>query len=103
MGDSDDRENPITEHPDQIQIGVDPNRLRPSRGDLIRGRLNAQRQLLRSGQRRFTPIVVSRDGVIIDGHHAVRAAAEEGRTVDVLVRDFTVNALGDSILDLPLR
>lgn len=98
-----DWENPITERPGKVQSGVDPNRLRPSRDDLIGSRLNVQRQLLRSGQQRLTPIVVSRDGVIIDGHHAVRAAAEGGLMVDVLVRDFPVTARGDSIPALPLR
>jgi hypothetical protein len=98
-----DWQNPITEPPDQVQYGVDPSRLRPSRDDLIRGRLNLQCQLLRSRRKRFTPIVVSKDGVIIDGHHAIRAAAEKGQTVDVLVRDFPVAGRGDSILDLPIR
>jgi hypothetical protein len=95
--------NPITEPPGQIQVGVDPKRLRPSRDDLILSRLNLQRHLLRSRRHRYTPIVVSKDGVIIDGHHAVRAAAEDGRSVDVLVRDFPIVARGESILDLPLR
>src|SRR5262245_9906753 len=98
-----DCENPITGLPGKIQSGVDPNRLRPSRDGLVGRRLNVQRQLLLSGQQRFTPIVVSRDGVIIDGHHAVRAAAEGSLMVDVLVRDFPVTARGDSILALPLR
>lgn len=96
-------QNPITEAPGGTQSGVDPKRLRPGRGDLIRVRLNLQLQLLRSRRPRFTPIVVSKEGVIIDGHHAVRAAAEEGQTIEVVVRDFPVVARGDSILDLPVR
>jgi ParB-like chromosome segregation protein Spo0J len=103
MDASDEWENPITEPPGQIQVGVDPNRLRPSRDDLILSRLSLQRHLLRSRRQRYTPIVVSKDGVIIDGHHAVRAAAEDGQSVDVLVPDFPVVARGDSVLDLPLR
>jgi ParB-like chromosome segregation protein Spo0J len=96
-------QNPITSPPGQVQSGVDPNQLRPSRTDLIGSRLNLQQQLLRSGQHRLTPIMVSKDGVIIDGHHAVRAAAEQGRTVDVVVRDLSVPAQGGSILNLPIR
>jgi ParB-like chromosome segregation protein Spo0J len=103
MDASDEWQNPITERPGRVQSGVDPNQLRPSRDDLILGRLNMQRHLLRSRRQRLTPIVVSEDGVIINGHHAVRAAAEEGQTVDVVVRDFPVVARGVSVLDLPLR
>jgi hypothetical protein len=47
--------------------------------------------------------MVTRDGVIWDGHHAVRAAAEEGRTVEVLVIDLAAKATGSSILNLPVR
>jgi hypothetical protein len=94
--------NPISGMPGQIQISVDPKMLRPSRRDLMVGRLKVQRQLLLSGQARFTPIVASREGVIIDGHHAVRAAAEEGRNIDVMISALDVPAQGDSILDLPL-
>jgi hypothetical protein len=47
--------------------------------------------------------MVTRDGVIWDGHHAVGAAAEEGRTVDVLVIDLTARAKETSILNLPVR
>jgi hypothetical protein len=103
MDGSDEWENPITGPPGQIQVGVDPNRLRPSRDDLILSRLNLQRHLLLSRRQRYTPIVVSKDAIIIDGHHAVRAAAEDGQSVEVLVRDFPIVTRGDSILDLPLR
>jgi hypothetical protein len=94
--------NPISGSPGQIQNRVDPKMLRPSRDDLIVARLKFQRQLLLSGQVRFTPIIASREGVIIDGHHAVRAAAEEGRTIDVMISALLVRAQGNSILDLPL-
>jgi len=45
---------------------------------------------------------VNSDGVIFDGHHAVRAAAEEGRKIDVKVIDFPLPPTTDSIMDLPL-
>jgi hypothetical protein len=96
-------QNPITAPTGQVQRGVDPNHLRPSRGDLVASRLRLQQQLRKSGQNRWTPIIVSQDGIIIDGHHAVRAAAEEGSTIDVLVSSLPVPAQGDSILDLPIR
>jgi len=59
--------------------------------------------VIQSGQVRFTPIQVSREGVIIDGHHYTRAAAEEGRLIEVVVTSLSAVALADSILDLPLR
>jgi hypothetical protein len=47
--------------------------------------------------------MVTHDGVIWDGHHAVRAAAEEGRTIEVLVIDLTAKAAAASILSLSVR
>src|SRR5437868_6336129 len=90
--------NPISVSPGHIQADVDPELLRPARGDLIRSRLEAQRRLIRSGRPRFTPIHVSPEAVIIDGHHYVRAAAEEGKRVDVFVSSFSAAAKADSIL-----
>jgi hypothetical protein len=95
--------NPITVNPGAVQSGVDPARLRPSRTDLVRSRLEFQRALLRSGRSRFTMIQASRDGVIIDGHHGVRAAVEEGRPVDVSVSALSALASATSILDLDVR
>jgi hypothetical protein len=47
--------------------------------------------------------MVTRGGVIWDGHHAVRAAAEAGAMVDVLVVGITATPTAASILDLPVR
>jgi hypothetical protein len=47
-------------------------------------------------------IQVSRGGVIVDGYHAVRAAAEEGMTVEVTVSPLPVAPKPGSILDLPV-
>ncbi len=96
-------QNPITAAPGQTQTAVDARLLLPGRGDLVRVRLEFQRSLLQSGQSRYTPIQVTRGGVIYDGHHAVRAAAEADAAVDVLVVDQVVSATASSILDLPVR
>ena len=103
MSSPEDWQNPITAGPGHLQPDVDPAHLRPGRSDLIRSRLEFQRNLIRRNQSRYTPIQVSRDGVIIDGHHYVRAAAEEGRVVEVLVSTLSAVARADSILNLPLR
>ena len=103
MSPPDDWQNPINAVPGQTQQDVDPARLRPGRTDLVRSRLEYQHKLIKSGRVRFTPIQVSREGVIIDGHHYVRAAAEERRMIEVLVTSLSAVALADSILDLPLR
>jgi hypothetical protein len=95
--------NPITAASGQLQNGVDARQLLPGRHALIRVRLEFQRALQQSGQGRYTPIQVTRDGVIWDGHHAVRAAAEAGASVDVLVIDVNVVPAAASILDLPVR
>jgi hypothetical protein len=96
-------QNPITTAPGQSQSGIDPTRLLPSRGDLARLRLEAQRRLLLSGATRYTPVQVTLDGVIFDGHHMVRAAAEEGKLIEVRVVSLTQPPSGDTILDLPVR
>jgi hypothetical protein len=95
--------NPITRQPGELQTGVAPARLWPSRPDLASARVEFQRSLLRTGSPRYTPIQVTIDGVIIDGHHAVRAAAEEGLTIEVLISALPVKGRSETILDLPLR
>jgi hypothetical protein len=96
-------QNPITAAPGAIQQGIDPKDLLPSRPDLVKARVDAQRALLRSGRKRYTPIQVSTDGVIWDGHHAVRAAAEEGAMVEVQVVSVPLKPAGSLILQLPVR
>jgi len=59
--------------------------------------------LILAGRDRFSPILATRAGVIYDGHHAVRASAEEGRLVDVLVVTELIATTSDSILSLPVR
>jgi hypothetical protein len=98
-----DWQNPITTPAGQTQAGVDPARLLPSRSDLIRSRLDAQRHLLHSGTSRVSPVQVTSDGVIFDGHHMVRAAAEVGRLIDVRVVGVLQPPAGELILDLPVR
>ena len=96
-------QNPVTVGPGQTQSSVDPRTLLPSRYDLVKTRLESQRQLIRSGQSRWTPILVTIAGIVYDGHHAVRAAADEGATVDIQIVDQPLTASASSILDLPVR
>lgn len=99
----DDTDNPIAVGVGESQIGVDPNLLRPFRSDLLRSRLDLQIQLQTTGISRFTPIKVNLEGVIVDGHHAVRVAAELGQSVDVLVVEVDVAPSGMRILELPIQ
>lgn len=96
-------QNPISVAPGKMQYGVDPLLLLPSRPDLTQGSLDLQRSLLLAGLPRRTPIQVTRDGVIWDGHHAVRLAAEDGRKVDVKVVPLKELPSAPSILALPVR
>ena len=93
-------QNPISVPPGQSQRNVDPLRLLPSRPDLSRVRLDIQRALLDAGIARHTAIEVTTDGVIWDGHHAVRAAADKGTKVTVRVVNQTIAPTAGSILDL---
>src|SRR5262245_28423375 len=94
-------QNPILAPCGSTQKGVDPSELLPARPDLDQGRLQQQQQLLASGVAKLTPIQVNELGIIWDGHHAVRAAAEAGTKVDVLVISQALTAVGMLILDLP--
>ena len=93
-------QNPIAALPGQFQTNVDPAALLPSRHDLSRVRLDIQKALLDSGTQRHTPILVTSDGVIWDGHHAVRVACEEGKKVAVRVVRQKANPSAASIMDL---
>ena len=95
--------NPIQVVPGQVQMGIEAASLLPSRTDLSRHRLDAQRLLYRSQTDRHTAIQVTVDGVIWDGHHAVRVAAEDNAFVDVLVVSVIEAWSGLSILQLPVR
>jgi hypothetical protein len=95
--------NPIVVPAGAIQKDVDPNTLLPSRMELSKRRLEIQGRLLDEVVERFTPIQVNLDGIIWDGHHGVRAAAEKGRLIDVLVVAQPLTASGQRILDLPVR
>jgi hypothetical protein len=94
--------SPITVLPGQVQRDVDPLSLLPSRKDLSQARLDIQRVLVDAGVSRSSPIQVTTDGVIWDGHHAVRIAAEKRLTVAVLVVRVTQSPSMSSILDLPV-
>src|SRR3954452_22438493 len=87
----------ITAQPAQVQVGVDARSLLPSRTDLERARLGVQAALRRAGTPRSTPILVTTQGVIWDGHHAVRLAAENGETVDVRVVALSESPSGSKI------
>ena len=95
--------NPVTVQPGQTQTGVDAHILLPSRPDPIQVRLDLQRRLVAAGVKRWTPIQVTREGVVWDGHHAVRVAAENGLTVEVSVVNQLVPPVGLTMLQLPVR
>ena len=84
-------------------MGVDACSLLPSRIDLEQARLDIQAALRQTGTPRSTPILVTIEGVIWDGHHAVRLAAENGETVDVRVVALLASPSGLTILQLPVR
>jgi hypothetical protein len=94
--------SPITAQPGHLQANVDPMLVLPSRADLSRVRLDMQQALLDAGIDRSTPIEVTPDGVIWDGHHAVRIAAEKGMPIIVKIVNVRVDPTASSIMDLPV-
>jgi hypothetical protein len=95
-------QNPITAPAGNFQANVDPLALLPSRPNLSQVRLDMQKALIDAGIARHTPLQVNTDGVIWDGHHAVRIAAEIGNTVTVKVVKQKLIPSAASILDLPV-
>ena len=81
--------------------GIDPATLQSNRPELELSRLQLQHQLIASGQRRRTLIQVNRDGIIIQGNHGARAAAEMGLPIDVIVVDLPYPTCGP-ILSIPV-
>lgn len=102
-GPPDGWQNPIVIPAGSHQSAVVPTDLLPSRSDLWQSRLDQQLQLIQAGTPRWTPITVTPEGVIIDGHHAVRAAADLGLAVGVLVEPLGIRPVGKLIQELPLR
>ncbi|MGO8680132.1 MAG: hypothetical protein ACLQUR_05580 [Limisphaerales bacterium] len=97
--------NPITAKPGELQT-VDPNNLTAGqRATLVRGRLDAQTQLQQNGTpRNGGPPTVYENGVINDGHHAVRAAADSGQPVTVKVMPGQgATVTGKPVTQLPVH
>jgi hypothetical protein len=95
-------QSPITVPPGQLQASVDPLLLLPSRSDLSQVRLDMQQALVDAGKERSSPIEATPDGVIWDGHHAVRVAAERAMPVTVKVVNVRMVPTAASIMDLPV-
>jgi hypothetical protein len=96
-------QTPITVQPGQLQANVNPLSLLPSRLDLLQVRLDIQKALLDAGIERHTPIRVTVEGVVWDGHHAIRIAAERKFDVTVKVVNLKINPTDTSIMDLPVE
>ncbi|HEX3627411.1 MAG TPA: RHS repeat-associated core domain-containing protein [Verrucomicrobiae bacterium] len=97
--------NPITAAPGQTQT-VDPNGLvAGQRATLSQGRLAAQAQLQQQNiPRNGGPPLVYENGVIYDGHHAVRAAADSGAKITVKVMQGQGTSItGKPVTGLPVH
>jgi hypothetical protein len=74
--------------PGAVLLGIDPSTLLANRPELVKSRLDVQRNLIRLGITRYTMIQVNCEGVIISGNHGARAAAEARVAVDIAIVDF---------------
>jgi RNA-binding protein YhbY len=84
-------------------LSIKPNQVRAT---LNKGRLQTQRDLLSGEIERTTLIQVTANGVVWDGHHGLRAAAEATKVVKVkVVKGAEINPPGNhnSILDIPIE
>jgi hypothetical protein len=94
--------DPAAAIPGQVLTGIDPASLRAGQQTVLdANRLEVQRDLIRRGIRRYTPIEVTSEGIIADGHHGCRAAAEAGKPVEILIVLYELEA-GPPIVDLPV-
>ena len=88
----------------RIIEGVDPNTLKVGNQQTLDPvRLNQQKNLIKNGIERNTLIQVTKDGVIYDGHHGVRAALEMGKYIDVEIVPQTIMPSNIPISKLPIR
>jgi hypothetical protein len=97
--------NPITASPGQTQT-VDPKSLLAGqRATLVQGRLDVQAKLQQQNiPRNGGPPVVYQNGVLYDGHHAVRAAADRGATITVKVMPGSGSSVtGKPVTELPVH
>jgi hypothetical protein len=81
--------------------GIDPASLQSNRPELEQSRLEDQRHLIATGTPRHTLIQVNCEGIILQGNHGARAAAEAGIAIDVRVLDFPHPSYGP-ILSIPI-
>ena len=81
--------------------GIDPASLQSNRAELEESRLEDQRQLIAPGTPRYTLIQVNCQGIILQGNHGARAAAEAGIAIDIQVLDFPHPTYGP-ILSIPI-
>ena len=81
-----DWKNPITAKPGQMQT-IDPASVKAGEQTALKeGRIATQKSLIETGTPRTDgPPMVNEQGVVVQGHHHLRAAAEMGRSVDVKV------------------
>ena len=93
--------DPAKAIPGTILRDVDAASLQSSKNRLVQWRLDDQHSLLATNTPRWDMIEVSRDGVILAGHHGARAAAERSLSLDVLVRDLPIPSEG-LILTIPV-
>lgn len=84
--------------------GVDPSILKVGEQQMLDPRrLDLQRELIKNNIERKTVIKVTKEGIIEDGHHGARAAAEVGKYVDVEVVSRTISSTNTPILKMPIK
>lgn len=75
---------------------VDAAQLKPTQAEYIPEKVEAAKSA--QGDR---AVIVSKDGHIIDGHHQAMAAAEDGKTVKVIVLDAPVDQALEAVKNSP--
>jgi hypothetical protein len=81
--------------------GIDPSSLQAGRANLWQSRLTTQQNLVTGQVPRANPITVTPQGVIYNGNHGARAAAEAGVSISVEVIDETIPGFGP-VTGLPI-
>ena len=88
----------------QILENIDASTLQAGRTSLDAGRLATQQDLISSGTPRTTPIQATQEGVIWDGNHGARAAADANVPVNVQVIKPPISPTPKGpVQDLPVR
>lgn len=87
-----------------VSIKIDPNNLKPTQGNFNKSKVETMVQQYKEGiVAKFKPIVVSRDGYIVDGHHRwlAQVALRNKKPIEAVQVDMDIDDVLQLVADKP--